>query len=180
MHNAIQISKLNDFIFSPKSIYYHSIFESFSELLYHDIPQVKGRLAHERIDNRLYSSSKRYLQAIPVYSEKYNIVGKIDLFDTQTSTLIERKNKVKKIYDGYILQLYAQMFCLEERGFVVKHLKIHSLEDNKRYSIPLPTIQDKKNFRKLLNQIRKLNICSFEESISESKLDNCIYKIFYA
>lgn len=180
MHNAIQISKLNDFTFSPKSIYYHSIFESFSDVLYHDTPQVKGRIAHERIDSKQYSSSKRFIQAMPVYSQKYNLVGKIDLFDTGTNTLIERKAKVKQIYEGYVLQLYAQMFCMQERGFVVKHLKIHSLEDNKRYTIALPTKQDVKRFKNLIKQIRTLNISSYHETISENKLNNCIYKIFYA
>jgi CRISPR-associated exonuclease Cas4 len=180
MHNAIQISKLNDFIFSPKSILYHSIYESFSEILYHDTPQVVGRLAHENIDNGRYSTAKRYLQGIPVFSEKYILVGKIDIFDKDTNTLIERKNLVKNIYDGYILQLYAQMFCLEEVGYKVENLKIHSLQDNKRYSIPLPTKKDKVEFKKLLDRIRSFDPTKYKEEINPNKLDNCIYKIFYA
>ncbi len=180
MHDAIQISKLNDFIFSPKSIFYHSLYENFSEILYHDVPQQSGKMKHESIDRSTYSSSKRYIQGIPVYSEKYNLVGKIDIYDQKTQTLIERKNQVKKIYDGYILQLYAQMFCMQEAGYEVKALKIHSLTDNKRYSIPLPSRIDKTKFSKLLKQIRTLDISKFKENINPNKLDNCIYKIFYA
>ena len=180
MHNAIQISKFNDFDFSPKSIFYHSIYESFSELLYHDIPQVKGRAAHDSIDEGKYSTAKRYLQGMPVYSEEYNIVGKIDIFDTKTNSLIERKRTVKRIYNGYILQLHAQMFCLEEVGYTVRNLYIHSLTDNKRYNIPLPTKKDRENFAKLLKSIRSYDHTSGPEDISASKLDNCIYKVFYA
>jgi len=180
MHDAIQISKLNDFIFSPKSIFYHSIYESFSELLYHDTPQTIGKIAHESIDKAKYSSANRYIQGMPVYSSKYNLVGKIDIYDTQTKTLIERKNMVQAIYDGYILQLYAQMFCMEEKGYEIKALKIHSLKDNKRYNIPLPTKKDKQNFSRILKQIRSFDLMKTKEEINQNKLNNCIYKVFYA
>jgi CRISPR-associated exonuclease Cas4 len=180
MHDAIQISKLNDFIFSPKSIFYHGLYENFSELLYHDVPQTSGKLAHESIDSSTYSSAKRYLQGMPVYSEEYNVIGKIDIYDQETKTLIERKNLVKKIYEGYILQLYAQMFCMEEAGYEVKALKIHSLSDNKRYDIPLPTPYHRANFLLLIKRIRKFDISKYRGRINKNKLDNCIYKIFYA
>lgn len=180
MHDALQISKLNDFIFSPKSIFYHGIYESFTELVYHDTPQTIGKFVHEPIDQSKYSSAKRYIQGMSIYSSKYNLVGKIDVYDQETKTLIERKNLVKKIYKGYILQLYAQMFCMQEAGYEIKNLKIHSLKDNKRYTIALPVKKDKISFAKLLNKIRRLEISSFKEEINKNKLDNCIYKVFYA
>ena len=37
------------------------------------------------------------LQSITVYSEKYNLSGKIDLYDSKKFQLIERKKKVHKI-----------------------------------------------------------------------------------
>ena len=179
MEDVIQISKLNDFIFSPKSIYYHSIYENFSELLYHDIPQSAGKIAHECIDNACYSSSKQFLQGMSVYSEKYKLVGKIDIYDQKNKILIERKNLIKKIYDGYIFQLYAQMFALQEAGYEVTALKIHSLTDNKRYDIPMPTKKDEEKLANLIKNIRKFNIMDNSENISQEKLDNCIYKVFY-
>lgn len=115
-----------------------------------------------------------------MYSEVFNVVGKIDLFDTQTNTLIERKSKVKKIYHGYILQLYAQLFCMEEQGYSVQHLCIHSLRDNKRYPVDLPTQKQREEFAQLLKEIRTFSIYGSKEKISQNKLDNCIYKIFYA
>ena len=52
--------------------------------MYHEKPQINGKHAHRTIDFQTYSSSKRYLQGLPVYSEKYNLVGKIDIYDTET------------------------------------------------------------------------------------------------
>lgn len=176
MEDYIQISKLNDFVFCPKSIYFHGIFESFSEKLYHDTPQTVGKIKHEIIENGKYSSLKRYLQGTEVFSEKYGLCGKIDIFDLKTGFLIERKYKIKKIYDGYRYQLYAQAFCLEELGHKVKGLLIHSLADNKRYKIPLPDQQEIKIFEKLLKEIRHFSISNLRFKPDKNKCAMCIYK----
>ena len=39
------------------------------------------------------------LQGIPVYCEKYNLIGKIDTFDSVKGILTERKKKIKMVYD---------------------------------------------------------------------------------
>ena len=154
MESYIQISKINDFLYSPKSLYLHSVYESFDQNMYHESPQKKGKLNHECIEKGIYSSAKRYVQGKSVYSGKYNIGGKIDIYDTETKTLIERKTKIKEIYKGHRFQLYAQMFAMEEAGYPVKKLRIHSLQDNKRYAIPLPDKKEIKKFEKVLESIR--------------------------
>jgi CRISPR-associated protein Cas4 len=113
------------------SLYFHSLYENYSERIYHSTPQTVGKIKHENIEQERYSSLKRYLQNFPVYSEKYNLMGKIDIYDKEEKSLIERKFKINRIYDGQKYQLYAQMFCLQEIGFEVKNLFIHSLSDNK-------------------------------------------------
>ncbi len=157
MEDYIQISKINDFLFCPKSLYLHSIYETFSEKIIHSKAQVEGRINHKNIEENKYSTSKRFLVGIYVYSEKYSLLGKIDIYDRETKALIERKTKVKKIYKGYIYQLYAQYFCLKEIGYEVKKLIIHSLKDNKNYNIPFPKKSDINEFKKLLEKIRKFN-----------------------
>lgn len=154
MESYISISKINDFLYSPESLYLHSVYESFVSNLYHEAPQKIGSLNHKNITEGRYTTAKRFFQGIPVYSVKYNIGGKIDLYDQKTKTLIERKTKVKKIYDGQRFQLYAQMFALEEAGYQVQHLRIHSLQDNKRYDIPLPDRTEVKRFEQVLTNIR--------------------------
>lgn len=177
MENNIQISKLNDFIFCPRSLFLHSIYDNFYQSLYHQSPQVKGKIAHNSIDKNIYSSASRYLQAIDVYSEKYGLIGKIDIYDLKEKSLIERKNKIKKIYDGYKYQVYAQYFCLKEMGYNVKNIFIHSLSDNKRYPILLPDKNEKRKFIKLLDKIKNFNIMSFDiMKKNKSKCNKCIYK----
>ncbi len=157
MEDYIQISKINDFLFCPKSLYLHSIYETFSEKIVHSKVQVEGKINHKNIEENKYSTSKRFLVGIYVYSEKYGLLGKIDIYDRETKALIERKTKVKKIYKGYIYQLYAQYFCLKEMGYEVKKLIIHSLKDNKNYYVNLPTSEDEKEFSALLKRIRDFN-----------------------
>lgn len=161
MESCIQISKINDFLFCPLSLYFHIIYENFCEETYHHPPQKIGRINHKPIEKCTYSTLKRYLQSLPVYSERYNISGKIDVFDQKTNTLIERKTKIKQIYQGHVYQLYAQMFCLEEMGYIVKKLIIHSLQDNKRYNIPLPAQKEKHEFETVIDQIKKFRAVDY-------------------
>lgn len=175
MENYIQISKINDFIFCPKSLYLHSIYENFTNQLYHDIPQTAGKIVHESIDNAKYSTEKKYLQGISIYSNEFQICGKIDIFDKENNILIERKNKISRIYEGYRYQLYAQYFCLKEMGYKVKKMYLHSISDNKKYEISIPDSKEVEEFNKVLNQIINFNIekCNIQKNTTKCK--NCIY-----
>ena len=176
MHDYIQISKLNDFVFCPYSLYLHSIYNAFDKSTYQDTPQKRGTLAHSSIDTNTYSSSKRYLQGIPISSQKLKLIGKIDLLDTQTKTLIERKYLLKKIYDGYRYQLYAQYFCLREMGHEVDNLCIHSLKDNKRHNINIPDSIETDKFYELIESIQKFSVLHSEfTQTAPEKCKNCIY-----
>jgi len=44
MEDYIQITKLNDFIFCPYSIYFHSIYQNYNERVYHGSAQVAGKI----------------------------------------------------------------------------------------------------------------------------------------
>lgn len=106
METYVLLSELNDFIFCPRSIYWHHIYGRYTTSSYHTTSQILGNIAHKTIDNQTYSSRKTILQGISIYSNRLKIAGKIDIFDTRTGILTERKRKIKKIYDGYLLQLY--------------------------------------------------------------------------
>ncbi len=176
MEDYIQISKLNDFIFCPRSLYFHGIFENFNEKTYHDVPQTRGKIAHESIDKGEYSSLKKFLQGLEVYSDEYGLCGKIDVFDKEKGVLVERKYQIKKIYDGYVFQLYAQALCLREMGYDVKKLLFHSLVDNKRYEIPFPDPEVEANLKKLVLEIRNYDISKDISVPNENKCAHCIYK----
>lgn len=176
MESHIQISKINDFIFCPYSLYYHSIYENFSQKVYHGSAQTKGKIKHECIDTGKYSTAKKFLQGIDVYCEKYELCGKIDIYDQENKSLVERKNKVVKIYDGYKYQLYAQYFCLKEMEYEVKKMFIHSLSDNKRYEIELPAGDELEKFEKVLESMRNFDISRDEIKKNIKKCENCIYR----
>ena len=175
MEENIKISNLNDFIFCPRSIYFHNLYSSFDERMYHTTYQTKGKNAHKNIDEQKYSSKKDILEGIDIYSEELGLIGKIDLFDTKKGILTERKNKIKTIYEGYYLQLYAQYFCLIEMGYKIKEIRFHSLSDNKIHKVNLPTKEDK---QKLKNIISKINAFDLDNEFSQNpnKCKMCIYK----
>lgn len=174
--DAILITQLNDFIFCPASIYFHQLYGETDNMLFQDKPQIDGKNAHKTVDNGIYSSRKNILQGISVYSEKYNLMGKIDLYDADREELIERKKKIKTIYDGYVFQIYAQYFALVDMGYKVNKLFLYSMDDNKKYEILLPcdnlpmfhkfeqTIMDMRNFK--LDNFVQTNI---------QKCEHCIY-----
>lgn len=109
MEETIIISYLNDFIFCPISIYFHKLYGNLDRNLYQTEYQINGTNAHKAVDNKTYSTSKNILQGIDIYSQKYGIEGKIDIFNINKGELVERKNKIKQIYDGYVFQIYAHI-----------------------------------------------------------------------
>ena len=175
MEENIKISNLNDFIFCPRSIYFHNLYYNYNKVVYSGSPQIKGTDAHKNIDLKKYSSRKTTLVAIDVYSEELGLVGKIDIFDLKTKTLIERKRKIVKIYSGYILQLHAQYYCLVEMGYEIKRLKFYSMVDNKSYYINLPSSIDKSNLKKIISKMRSFDLDDkFIPNINKCKM--CIYR----
>jgi CRISPR-associated protein Cas4 len=176
MESYIQISQLNDFVFCPKSIYFHNLYGRYTQSLYHAPAQTVGKIKHERIDTQKYSSAKKYLQGLEVFSEKYNLCGKIDLFDTEAGALIERKNKIKQIYDGYRYQLYGQYFCLQEMGYEVKALFLHSLTDNKRYELVVPDEKIVKEFEGLIAAFHAFDLTQKNFKQNPAKCAGCIYR----
>jgi CRISPR-associated protein Cas4 len=174
MQDFIRISQINDFIFCPFSIYLHGIYENFSEKTYHSSYQTRGKIKHESVDKGKYSTSKNILQGTEIYSDKYRLTGKIDTFDAEKGKLVERKNKIAAVYDGYRYQLWAQYFCLAEMGYMVKEIALHSLTDNKSYPLPLPDKSATEKFEAVLDRIRNFDPRA-PLAKNPKKCEKCIY-----
>lgn len=174
--DAILISQLNDFIFCPASIYFHQLYGEMDNMLFQDRPQIDGKNAHKAVDNGVYSSRKNILQGISVYSEKYNLMGKIDLYDGDKAELIERKKKIKTIYDGYVFQIYAQYFSMIDMGYKVDKLFLYSMDDNKKYEIPLPhdDLPMFHKFEETIMDMRNFKLDNFAQT-NFQKCERCIY-----
>lgn len=176
MEPYIRISNINDFLYSPRSLYLHSIYESFAPSEYKADPQIRGTLLHECIDNGFYSSSTRYITGKPVCSEEYGIIGKIDIYDRETCTLVERKTKVHRVYEGYKLQLYAQYLALREEGYEIKSLALHSMLDNRRHKLVVPGLTDIWRLEEVLTAMRRYKIGALTEDTSSlARCDVSIY-----
>jgi len=176
MEAYLPIAYLNDFIFCPRSIYFHQLYGRMSQRLYHTTDQTRGKAAHKTIDNQQYSTSRHILQGLEIYSEKYKLGGKLDTYDQLRGLLTERKKKIKVIYDGYIFQLYAQYFCLTEMGYEVKELRLYSIDDNKSYPVVIPEkdLERFRAFEELLEQIRNFDL-NAPFTANENKCKHCIY-----
>ena len=175
MEENIPITWLNDFIFCPRSIFWHNLYGNFAKSTYQQTPQIKGLQAHESIDEQKYSTSKKWITSLEIFSDELGVLGKIDLFNEETGELIERKRRISKIYDGYLFQIWSQYFCLQEMGYEVKKLFFHSLVDNKRYPIPIPENSEK---QQLVESISQMKNFSLEEKFSQNpeKCKHCIYR----
>ena len=173
-YDYIQISKINDFIFCPFSLYFHSVYEDFDKRQYKAGAQIAGTIAHKTVDKNTFSSRKNILQGMEVFSAQYGLIGKIDIYDKDEKELTERKRRIKKIYDGYLFQLYAQKLCLEEMGYPVKKMKLYSMVDNKTYEVNLSDSQILK-FDQTLKAMREFDFNSRKYDDSD-KCKNCIYR----
>ena len=174
MQSYIKISNLNDFIFCPRSIYFHGLYEDKEQKLYHREAQTQGKISHKSIDNKTYSSRKNIIQNLEIYSSKYNLCGKLDLYDSDEQKIIERKHYINKIYDGYKYQVYAQYFCLIEMGYNVRSIAFHSLKDNKKHPLAIPNKKETEEFEKLIEKFKRFSLDD-KFTQNEKKCQNCIY-----
>ena len=175
MEPYLCITQLNDFTFCPRSIYFANIHkQNYSPATYHRTPQKVGLDAHKAIDEGEYSTRKEILQGMTVYSEKYKLLGKIDTLDLEKKELCERKYSVTAIYDGFRYQVYAQYFALQEMGYDVKKIKIHSKKDNKNYPLSIPGQKETEEFENLLTSIRSFSLSdTFIQTVNKCR--KCIY-----
>ncbi len=175
MEQYISISQINDFLYSPASLYMHTAYQDYTANVFKSRDQINGTIKHENIDAGKYSTSKHIISGKMVYSHKYGLIGKIDIFDTKTGLLVERKARIKNIYKGYRYQLYAQMFALEEMGYEVQTLALHSLEDNRRHIIYKPREKEKFEFAQIIQQMRDFSAEKLLSSHTDDRGFNSIY-----
>ena len=176
MENVITMTQLNDFLFCSRSLYFNGIFHNnVTGEFYHKYPQTLGLIAHSAIDQGCYSTRSDILTGTMVYCEKYNLLGRIDIFDISQGILTERKYAVSTIYEGFKLQLYAQFLALTEMGFSVQKLRLISKKNNKIYPVSLPTEKDFLYLETILQKMRKWTPFEIFLPPNPNKCKNCVY-----
>jgi len=144
------------------------------EGLYHATPQTRGKIAHESVDKKRASNRKSDLQSLPVYSMRYKLMGKVDVYRQSEKLLIERKYQLKNIYQGQIYQLWAQYFCLIEMGYEVERIAFYEISTNKMISICLPNDSDIVQFSTFIERFHQFNPTA-PLTINPNKCKHCIY-----
>lgn len=175
MNDYIAISMLNDFIFCPYSIYLHNVYMETDEMIYHAIPQTRGRAVHETVDKKTASNRADDILSLPVYSDEYGLMGKIDVYKRKDRKLIERKYQLKHIFQGQIYQLWAQMLCLKEMGYAVEELAFYEMSTNKMIPIQMPDDEELRLFKHFIEEIRAYNPDKTSFTVNPNKCSHCIY-----
>lgn len=175
MTDYIAISTLNDFIFCPYSIYLHNVYMETDETMYHATPQTRGRAAHETVDRKTASNRSDDILSLPVYSEEYGLMGKIDVYKRKERKLIERKYQLKQIFQGQIYQLWAQMLCLREMEYEVDTLAFYEMSTNKMIPVAIPNEEDLSKFKRFIERFRSYNPAETPFTINPNKCRHCIY-----
>ena len=175
MESYLMITQINDFVFCPRSIYFHDIYRNTADTdAYHQTPQIIGQASHKTVDEGTYSSRRDVITGLMVYSEKYCILGRIDVLNLTTGLLTERKHSVTAVYDGFRFQLYGQYFALREMGYPVAEMRIHSVKDNKNYGVAIPGQSEIAEFENTLDKLRSFSLFEKFEP-NPAKCAHCIY-----
>ena len=172
----ISISTLNDFIFCPYSIYLHSVYMDTDDFFYKATPQIAGSIAHIRTEQETFSKKNKDIVSLNVYSDELGLVGEIDVYKRCEKQLIERKNKLRVIYKGYLYQLWAQYFCMIEMGYEINSIAFHEISTNKIIPVNLPTEKEKKELKEF---IRKYINYKPEGDIISINLNKCLHCIYF-
>ncbi|HIZ33201.1 MAG TPA: type V CRISPR-associated protein Cas4 [Candidatus Bacteroides merdigallinarum] len=170
----IPISLLNDFIFCPYSIYLHSVYMEADEGLYQAYPQTKGKIAHESIDRKTYSSRKKDIVSLPVCSESLGLMGKIDIYKGDEKLLMERKYSIKQIFRGQLYQLWAQYYCMKEMGYEVDKLAFYEVATKKIIPIQIPSSSERMELESIIKKFLSFSP-NTQIITNKNKCAHCIY-----
>ncbi|MFQ3588508.1 MAG: CRISPR-associated protein Cas4 [Fimbriimonadaceae bacterium] len=147
---------------------------------------IRGRLLHERVDEPTTRTERgvRAERALPLWSEKYGLIGKADLVEFRPRPdggvapyPVEYKSGGPKHRHHAELQLCAQALCLEEMlGVDVPAGALFFAKTRERLEIPLDeplrsqTIAAIEGVRRLLSQER------LEEPVADQRCPDCSLK----
>jgi CRISPR-associated exonuclease Cas4 len=123
----VPISALEHFSYCERQCALIHVEQTFDENLF----TIRGRLAHERVDAGPPSISRgvRILRSVPLWSERYGLVGKADVVEMQPEGPVPVEYKLGRTAAKHAdVQLCAQALCLEEMfqsavttGYVYSH-----------------------------------------------------------
>jgi CRISPR-associated exonuclease Cas4 len=110
----VMLSALEHYHYCPRQCALIHVEQTFDENIY----TLKGQAVHARVDepSERYEEGVRTERAMPLWSQRLNLVGKADLveFYGDTPYPVEYKSGRKRRGEAESIQLCAQALCLEE------------------------------------------------------------------
>jgi len=114
MDDPIMISAINHYLYCPRRCALVHLEQIWDENIY----TMRGLEVHENVheESSHLLEGVRYERALPLWSERLNLVGKADLveFHGEIPYPVEYKSGRQKKFQNDYLQLCAQAVCLEE------------------------------------------------------------------
>lgn len=134
--DPIAISALQHCSYCPRQYALIHLEQEFQENLHTQ----RGQLAHRRVDEpgAQWERGVRMLRALPLYSHRYNLIGKADLVEQHPDGRlfpVEYKHGARRGKRHDHLQLAAQALCLEEmtgrpvRAGAIYHTSTHRRQE---------------------------------------------------
>lgn len=127
--DPIPLSALQHYSYCPRQCALIHVEQAFAE----NVHTMRGNAVHERVDEPGFEekSNVRVERALPVWSEKFGLIGKCDVVEflpDGTPYPVEYKHGIKRVKLHDDMQLAAQAMCLEEmtgrsvsRGAIYHH-----------------------------------------------------------
>ncbi|MBI3729112.1 MAG: CRISPR-associated protein Cas4 [Burkholderiales bacterium] len=144
-NDAIALSALQHWIYCPRQCGLIHLEQAFAE----NIHTARGQAVHHLVDTPGYEikAGGRVERALPVWSDRYNLIGKADLVEFHPDGMVypvEFKHGAKrqKLHDD--IQLAAQALCLEEmlNRPVPKGAIFHASSHRRREVLITPALRD--------------------------------------
>ena len=175
----VPIASLGQYSFCPRRCALMYV----ENLMFQNSHTVEGTILHQHVDDGAdYSRSQvKQLHALPLYSDKYGLVGKADLVEIRNGKPmpIEFKKGKKSNWENNHIQLCAQALCLEEMfACQVTEGAIFNLASKKRVKVVFSTELIEKTCATIVS-VRDLFITQFTP-LAEHKprCDGCsLYQI---
>lgn len=143
MDEPINISALNQFSYCARRfalIYVEAEFQN-------NVHTQRGNAEHERVDRVAHATSRsgaRVEYALPVWSERFGLIGKCDVVEfwkDGTVYPVEYKHGPRRAWVNDDLQLAAQAMCLEEMlGVQVQSAAIFHAASKRRREVAIDSV----------------------------------------
>ena len=172
------LSALEHFSYCPRQYALIHIEQAFD----HNVHTKRGDAVHERVDEPGLElrEGMRIERALPVWSEKFGLIGKCDVVEFSTDGVaypVEYKHGTKRVKEHDDLQLAAQALCLEEMtGKPVPKGAIYHFSSRRRREVEI-TLALREKVAATLASIREI-IASGQlpKPVNDKRCDQCSLK----